>query len=83
MDPANTTSNNVNVTAAPTPILQGHVFKQSSHGIGSKMGLLSFKKRYFVLYDGVLMYYKHESSHKKDVHLVSKVGLYSPNLTYN
>ncbi len=53
---------------ATTPILQGHVFKQSSHGIGSKIGLISFKKRYFVLFNGVLMYYRHQSSYEKDKH---------------
>ena len=65
------------VNDAATPILQGHVFKQSSHGFGSKFGLISFKKRYFVLFDGVLMYYRHQSSYEKDKHhsMVSIVSL--------
>ena len=50
------------------PILQGHVFKRSSSGIGSKIGLASFKKRYFVLYSGVLLYYEHQSSYERDKH---------------
>lgn len=67
-----TTAESDTHSSAVAPILQGHVFKQSTHGIGAKMGLLSFKKRYFVLYDGLIMYYEHESGYKKDAHLVSQ-----------
>ena len=51
-----------------TPILRGHVFKQSSDRFRHKYDLLSFKKRYFVLYKGVLLYYVHESNFEKDLH---------------
>ena len=50
------------------PVLQGHVFKRSTSGIGPKMGIVTFKKRYFVLYVGVLLYYEHESSYERDKH---------------
>lgn len=41
------------------PLAKGHMFKQDSKGI-------QFNKRYFVLYEGVLLYYKHEESYRKD-----------------
>ena len=41
------------------PLVQGHMFKQDSHGLG-------FSKRYFVLYEGLLLYYTHEKDFKRD-----------------
>lgn len=46
--------------AKRTPILEGHVFKD---GNGKLNG---FTKRYFLLFDGVLIYYTHHSSYEKD-----------------
>ena len=42
------------------PILQGRVFKQFRSETG-------FNKRYFVLYPGILVYYKHERDYRSDI----------------
>ena len=41
------------------PLVQGHMFKQTSLR-------RSFVKRYFVLFEGVLLYYSHERDYKTD-----------------
>lgn len=42
------------------PIYQGRVFKQTKEKDG-------FNKRFFVLYPGILLYYKHERDYHKDL----------------
>ena len=45
-----------------TPLLEGHVFKD---GRGT-MAHRGFTKRYFLLFEGVLIYYSHQSSYQRD-----------------
>jgi hypothetical protein len=61
------------------PIFQGHVFKQSH------IFTTSFNKRYFVLYNGCLVYYNHRSDYESDVkagHLKNRLGYYVMNRVY-
>lgn len=45
--------------ASQTPIVEGPMFKQYRSGVG-------FNKRYFALYDGVLLYYHHQRAYEKE-----------------
>ena len=45
--------------ASQSPIVEGPMFKQGSSGEG-------FSKRYFALYDGVLIYYHHQRAYQKE-----------------
>ena len=47
------------------PLVTGPMFKQS------RKFAATLHKRYFVLYEGYLLYYPHEKSYKKDTRLVS------------
>ena len=42
------------------PLVHGHMLKMGN----SRLGL--YNKRYFALYEGVLIYYKHEKDYEKD-----------------
>ena len=45
--------------ASQSPIVEGPMFKQDSSGVG-------FSKRYFALYNGVLIYYHHQRAYQKE-----------------
>ena len=45
--------------ASQTPIVEGPMYKQYRSGVG-------FNKRYFALYDGVLVYYHHQRAYQKE-----------------
>ena len=47
--------------ASQTPIHEGMVFK-----IGGKGRLSRIQKRFFILYEGVIIYYHHLTTYKKD-----------------
>lgn len=52
------------------PLVAGPMFKQS------RKFAATLHKRYFVLYEGYLLYYPHEKSYKKDTRLVSNSDPY-------